>query len=274
MPRQNDVLLFSSRLTHIVEPNRTDKPRHAIAFNAFVKGTFGGRTTELILDAVEIEEQFAKPPPESEIEMTQFTYDVKALFAEPYFRATIAGAIGPEQIAFIKNQNMIPSMGNLVSENLYLLDEPQLKSIKDAVQEVLDLYTREVMCIPQKLYVTQSWAMTNNPNTGGTEQSYSNSVLSGSLYYCELPSPPAKMILVRNDTYQQIDLAPDPGRRNLYNTPNNRITPKQNEVYLFSSRLTQMVEPNVSSQPRRAIAFNTFVKGKLGDYRGVSELVI
>jgi hypothetical protein len=206
--------------------------------------------------------------------MTEFTHEVHALFAEPYFRASIAGAISPEQIAFIKNQNMASNQGNQVSENLYLLEEPELKSIKDAVQEVLDLYASDVMCVPQKLYVTQSWSTTYNANVGMGQRSYSHSVFSGSLYYCELPSPPAKTIFLRHDTYQQIDLAPDSDKRNIFNTPDSQITPKQDEVFLFSSRLTHLVEPNLSRQPFRAIAFNTFVKGRMGDYRGVSELVI
>jgi hypothetical protein len=33
-----------------------------------------------------------------------------------------------------------------------------------------------------------------------------------------------------------------------------------------------MVEQNQSSQPRYSIAFNTFVKGKLGSHRAVTEL--
>jgi ectoine hydroxylase-related dioxygenase (phytanoyl-CoA dioxygenase family) len=75
-------------------------------------------------------------------------------------------------------------------------------------------------------------------------------------------------------TYQQIDLAPDRDRRNVYNSPITRVLPKQDDIILFSSRLTHMVEPNTTGQPRHAIAFNTFVKGKLGQYRDVSELTL
>lgn len=202
------------------------------------------------------------------------THEVHALFAEPYFRANIAGAITPGQIEFIKALTMVNNMENLISENLYIFEEPELKSIKDAIQEVLDIYARQVMCIPQQLYVTQSWSLTNNSNMGMHGHSHSNSILSGSLYYCELPSPPSCMVFTRHVTYQQIDLAPDASKRNIYNSPINRLVPKQDDVFLFSSRLTHMVEPNASSQPRHAIAFNTFVKGKLGNYRDVSELAL
>jgi uncharacterized protein (TIGR02466 family) len=206
--------------------------------------------------------------------MTAVSHEVHPLFVEPYLRANIAGAITPQQIAFIQGLKMVNNMENLISENLYIFEEPELKSVKDAVQEVLDIYARDIMCIPQRLYVTQSWSLTNKSNVGMHGHSHSNSVLSGSLYYCEMPSPTANMVFTRHVSYQQIDLAPEAGKRNIYNSPITRITPKQNDIILFSSRLTHMVEPNASSALRHSIAFNTFVKGKLGNYRDVSELVL
>jgi uncharacterized protein (TIGR02466 family) len=206
--------------------------------------------------------------------MTVVSHEVHALFAEPYFRANIAGSISPQQIAFIQALKMVNNMENLISENLYIFEEPELKSVKDAVQEVLDIYARDVMCIPQRLYVTQSWSLTNATNVGMHGHSHSNSILSGSLYYCEIPAPTASMVFTRHVTYQQIDLPPEPDKRNIYNSPLNRLIPKQNDVILFSSRLTHMVEPNASQQPRHSIAFNTFVKGKFGNYRDVSELML
>src|SRR3954471_19149133 len=200
------------------------------------------------------------------------SHEVYPLFAEPYFRASIEGSISPRQIDFIKNLKMVTNPENLISENLYIFEAPELKSVKDAVQEVLDIYAREVMCISQQLYVTQSWSLICTPNIGMHSHSHSNSILSGSLYYCDLPAPPSAMVFTRHTNYQQIELPPDPGKRNIYNSPINRLIPKPNDVILFSSRLTHMVEQNMSSQPRHSIAFNSFVKGKLGNYRAVTEL--
>ena len=200
------------------------------------------------------------------------SHEVYPLFVEPYFRASIAGSITPEQVAFIKGLKMVGNTENLISENLYIFEEPELKSIKDAVQEVLDIYACDVLCIPQKLYVTQSWSLVCNPDIGMHGHSHSNSILSGSLYYCDLPDPPGSMVFTRHTTYQQIDLAPEAQKRNIYNSPINRVTPRPDDVLLFSSRLTHMVEKNISGAPRHSIAFNTFVKGTLGDYRAVTEL--
>lgn len=199
-------------------------------------------------------------------------YEIQPLFAEPYFRADLGHAISDEQVKFIKSLKMVKNRDNLISENLYIFEEPELQSIKVAVQEALDLFANEVMGIKQKLYVTQSWALTNNPNVSMHGHSHSNSLISGSLYYCDMPSPAANMIFDRHKTYQQLEINPERDKQNIYNTPLNVLTPKKNILFLFSSGIQHFVETNTSNQLRHSIAFNTFIKGKLGSYRDVSEL--
>lgn len=206
--------------------------------------------------------------------MTIQNTDVQPLFAEPFMRADISHAITPEQVSYIKNLRMVVNRTNLISENLYIFEEPELGSIKEAVQEALDVFARDVMGISQKLYVTQSWSLINKPNVGMHGHSHSNSIVSGSLYYCDLPNPPSNMIFDRHRTYQQLELRPESDKQNIYNTPLNVVTPRAGEVILFSSGLQHFVEANQSSEPRYSIAFNTFIKGKLGDYRDVSELTL
>ncbi len=201
-------------------------------------------------------------------------YEVEPLFAEPYFRADIGDVISDEQIEFIKNLKMVVNRTNLISENLYIFEEPELESIKSAVQDALDIYATEVMGVTQKLFVTQSWSLINHPNVGMHGHSHSNSVVSGSLYFCDMPTPAASMVFDKHKAYQQLELNPEKDKQNIYNTPLNVITPKKNEIILFSSGLQHFVEPNASSEPRYSIAFNSFIKGKLGNYRDVSELTI
>ncbi len=204
--------------------------------------------------------------------MALSNYDVQALFAEPYFRADIGFAISAQQVEFIKQLDMVANQTNLISENLYIFDAPELASIKDAVHEALDVYARTVMGITQQLYVTQSWSLINEPGAGMHGHSHSNSVVSGSLYYADIPEPVAGMVFDKHRSYQQLELRPDKERQNIFNTPLNIVKPKKNELILFSSGLQHYVEPNVSSERRYSIAFNSFIKGKLGDFRDVSEL--
>ena len=201
-------------------------------------------------------------------------YDVQPLFATPYMRASISESISDEQIAYIKDLKMIKNRDNLISEDLYIFQHEALKSVGDAVQEVLDTYAREVMGLSQKLYVTQSWALANPPGVGMHAHAHSNSLVSGSLYYCSLPQPVSRVVFDRHTSYQRLELNPIREKQNLYNTPVNVITPEAGEVLLFPSEVNHMIEQNGAPELRCAIAFNAFIQGKLGDYRDVSELSI
>ncbi|WP_230291093.1 TIGR02466 family protein [Croceicoccus sp. Ery5] len=203
---------------------------------------------------------------------TQRTYDVKPLFAEPYFRMNIADAITPKQQDIIRKLPMITNQVNRISEELYLFDRPEMKSIKKAVHEALDVYAREVMGISQRLEVTQSWSLINPPGVGMHGHTHSNSIISGSLYYTEMPDPPGNMIFERYNHYRALELLVDEGKNNIYNAPRNAIIPKQGDLILFSSGLQHYVEENRTQQDRFSIAFNTFVRGTIGSFRDVSEL--
>jgi hypothetical protein len=199
-------------------------------------------------------------------------YEIETLFAVPLFKANIGYAISKEQIVFIKDLKMVTNRDNLISENLYIFQEPELDSIKVAVQDALDIYASKVMGITQKLYVTQSWSLVNHPGAGMHTHSHSNSVISGSLYYCDLPSPNSRMIFNKHSVYQQLELNPVADKRSVYNSPVNVVIPERDSVVLFPSDLNHLVESNTATQPRYSIAFNCFIRGKLGSYRDVSEL--
>lgn len=201
-------------------------------------------------------------------------FEVKPLFAEPYFVTNIADAISESQVAAIKSLKMIENQMNHISEELYLFERPEMRSIARAVQQALDTYVSEVMGGSHKLKPTQSWALMNPPGVGMHSHTHSNSIISGSLYYTDLPDPPGNMIFDRHNTYRQIELEVLADKQNIYNAPRNAIIPKRGDLVLFSSSIQHYVEPNNSMQNRYSIAFNTFVRGTIGSHRDVSELKV
>ncbi len=204
--------------------------------------------------------------------MTITEHQVQPLFVEPYFRAKIGHAISEDQIAYLKGLKMNENQTNLISDNLYIFEEKELRSLKKAVHEALDIFAKDVMGISQKLYVTQSWSLINPPGVGMHGHTHSNSIVSGSLYYADMPSPPAGMLFERHRTYQQIELHPEKGKVNIFNTNQNILIPEKNDLFLFSSSLQHFVHENLSDQPRYSVAFNTFIKGDIGNFRDVSAL--
>ena len=199
-------------------------------------------------------------------------FDVKPLFAEPYFKTNIADAIMPEQERFVRDLAMLDNQVNRISEELYLLARPEMESVAAAVQEALDAFASEVMGISARLEVTQSWSLTNPPGVGMHGHTHSNSLVSGSLYYTDLPDPPGNMIFERHNAYRQLEIGVNDDKQNIYNAPRNAVVPAKGDLVLFSSALQHYVETNNSGIDRHSIAFNTFVRGKIGSFRDVSEL--
>lgn len=204
--------------------------------------------------------------------MSNIEYKVEPLFAEPVFRTNISSAISEDQIRLIQELKMVRNQTNLISEDLYIFNKPELASIAAAVQAALDTYAKEVIGISQTLYVTQSWSLINQPGVGMHGHTHSNSIASGSLYYAPLQSPAANMIFDRHRIYQQIQLKPESEKTNIYNAPYRVVSPAQGDLILFASDLQHLVEPNSTKSNRHSISFNSFVKGTLGDFRNVSEL--
>ncbi len=60
--------------------------------------------------------------------MTAVSYEVRPLFAEPFLRANIAGAISPSQIEFIQQLKMVNNMENLISEIFISSKNPNSKA--------------------------------------------------------------------------------------------------------------------------------------------------
>lgn len=206
--------------------------------------------------------------------MATIDYEVHPLFAVPYFMADIGASISETQIDYIKNLKVIRDHDNMISENLYILQDPKLASINTAVQDVLEVYASEVMGIKQELYVTQSWSLINSPNARMHGHPRSNSIISGWMYYCGLPDPVSNVVFERHNSYQQLELIPKVDKRNIYNTLANSVKPEKNKIILFPSGLQHRVEVNSTGEPRYSIAFNCFIKGRLGNYRDISELLI
>lgn len=199
-------------------------------------------------------------------------FTVKPLFAEPYFVTNIADAISDRQVQFVKSLKMNQSQINQISDELYLFEKSEMKSIAKAVQEALDTFASEVMGIRHKLKVTQSWSLINPPGVAMHAHTHSNSLVSGSLYYTDMPDPPGNMIFERDTCYQQIEMEVQADKQNIYNARRNAVVPKRGDLVLFSSSLQHYVEPNQSKENRYSIAFNSFVRGTIGSHRDVSEL--
>ena len=65
----------------------------------------------------------------------------------------------------------------------------------------------------------------------------------------------------------------DEEKTSYYNMMNMNVQMEKNDLFLFPSDVSHSIEKNSSNQPRYSIAFNSFVKGQLGQYDHANLLI-
>jgi len=195
-------------------------------------------------------------------------YEIQPLFPKPLYKSKVDVGLTEESIDFIKNQKTFENPSNLISINKSLLENPILEKLNEAIHIHLNIFLKEIMGVKDCVaYITQSWSLVNMPGHGMHEHSHSNSLISGSYYFTDMPDPGSDMVFNRYVGNQSI-LKPnlDEGKINYYNMPDMPVQMEKHDLFLFPSDVSHQIEKNRSSKPRYSIAFNSFVRGKLGHY--------
>lgn len=165
------------------------------------------------------------------------------------------------------------NIGNSMSKNNYVLDEPALAGLKKEIEVVLKSYLDNVVAPSSpdvELYITQSWLNYTRPGEWHHKHTHSNSYLSGS-FYVSADEKLDKIVFI-NDTYKTIKIPSD--KINHFNTETWDFTARTGLLVLFPSSMVHMVEKKAESHNnlRVSLAFNTFVKGTLGVNKSLTEL--
>lgn len=162
------------------------------------------------------------------------------------------------------------NQGNTTSLNNYILNEPEMKDLHDFVQSQVQLYMDKVYKpkYPVKPYITQSWLNWTKTGEYHHTHEHPNSFISGVLYI----NADAKedKIKFHAKGYQQINLETD--QYDIFNSKSWWFNVKTGGIVMFPSSLTHNVEAVTAGETRISLAFNTFLKGTIGDNRMLTEL--
>lgn len=168
-----------------------------------------------------------------------------------------------EELDFVNGQERRPNMGNTTSKDNNLFDRDEMKGLAEYVNASLDEYLKSVYAPKNdvKLYVTQSWANYTNPGEYHHKHAHPNSFVSGVLYINA--DPDKDKIYFYREGYQQLKLPTE--NYNPYNSESWWFETGTGQMYLFPSGTTHMVQTTESADTRISIAFNTFLKGYVGE---------
>lgn len=201
--------------------------------------------------------------------------NIHSIFPTPIFKDKIPRSLSEEEKLFFNNIEKRISFGNLTSVNQYLLDSAELKSLKLLIEEKLNEYFYKVYDPEEniEIYITQSWLSYTRPNEHHHKHRHPNSFLSG-VFYIDA-NPQKDKIFFYDKNYKEIVIRPK--NYNLWNSDSWYYPVETGDIIIFPSTLEHMVETVEEDDDRKvriSLAFNTFIKGKLGTYGTSTELVI
>jgi uncharacterized protein (TIGR02466 family) len=175
-----------------------------------------------------------------------------------------------EQLKFLITQQMRANIGNAYSEDNYILDNEELKSLRNDLLDIVRKYFKVVYAPTNdvEVYITQSWVNATEPSNYHHVHNHHNSFISGVFYiHSEGESDKIKF---HKPGYECIQIIPT--EWNIYNAKSWWYSVNTGDVILFPSSLTHEVPPTISSKNRISLAFNVFLKGRLGGYSELTEL--
>lgn len=163
------------------------------------------------------------------------------------------------------------NMGNTTSLNNYILDSTEFSNLKKIIQSQIEIYLNKVYKPKYnvKPYITQSWLNWTKPGEYHHTHEHPNSFMSGVLYIHA--DPQEDKIKFHKNGYQQINL--ETSQYDLLNSKSWWFSVKTGNIVIFPSNLTHNVDQVTSGKTRISLAFNTFLKGTIGDNKSLTELI-
>jgi len=152
--------------------------------------------------------------------------------------------------------------GNFTSLNTSLLDLPEFKEVNQMVLDAVKFYASDIMKWDSNsldFYITQSWANKNPSGTGHHQHFHTNALFSGVFYLQTVENDHISFYNERKPFFKFYET-----EHTIWNSDKWEIPVTDNRIVIFPSGLLHGVQTHNSSYNRISIAFNVFVKGKLG----------
>ena len=199
--------------------------------------------------------------------------EICGIFPTPIYMSSIDRSLSSIELSFIEEmkKDTHESEGNFISNNNYVLENIKLISIKKELELRIQDYFIKVLNARDDVipYITQSWLTYTDKDQFHHQHKHPNSFISG-VFYANADEE-FDSIKFFKDIYQPII----PGYKdwNLWNSESWYFKIKTGDIILFPSSLAHMVDYKKGGNTTRVcLAFNTFLKGKVGDQKDLTEL--
>jgi len=186
--------------------------------------------------------------------------------------------ISEEEMRFVvdEEQNSVENVKNFIGPNSYILEVPALSNLKKFFENSLNEFFYKLhggYDDSVSMYITQSWLNYTKPNQAHHRHAHENSIISGVFYFNADINFDSINVYTRN-FLQGYQINIPPKEVNEYNSECVSLLAETGRLYLFNSQMPHDVSPTKNNATRISLAFNSFVKGKMGDKGKRTELIL
>jgi len=199
---------------------------------------------------------------------------VYQLFPEPVYFSKLERPLTNKEVKIIGRykEKTHRGVGNITSDDTYVLENKALKNLKEDLNErVLD-YFNEVVCTSNLVtpYITQSWINYTGINQFHHRHHHANSYVSG-VFYIDVKKGTDKLNFYRPATSSiRLEVA----KHNAFNVEGLQYSVENGDVVLFPSFLEHGVAIKKEPNTRISLSFNVFLSGIIGNEKSLSKLKV
>ena len=201
-------------------------------------------------------------------------FEIISLFSTPIYISYLNRELTDEELFFVKNEKFDckKNESNLTSNKNYVLNHEKFKNLKEELSLKVQDYFDKIICPEDNIkpYITQSWLNFTEINQYHHKHQHENSLISGVFYIdCDKNFDKIKFF---SDKYSTIKL--ETKNWNTWNSDTCSFSVKNGYIILFPSSLSHMVELKQGTNTRISLAFNVFIKGRIGNSNNLKELYL
>ena len=200
---------------------------------------------------------------------------INGIFPIPIYISKLNRELTNKELSFINKTKLdiYKNQGNTTSTDNYILNNKLFKDLKEDLDLRIQDYFQKVISSTDKItpYITQSWLNYTETNQYHHKHTHPNSLVSG-VFYINSNDEFDKIKFFKDNLHSTIKF--ETKTWNLWNSETWWFPVKTGDLILFPSSLTHMVETKEGDNTRVSLAFNVFVKGKLGDDYKLTELIL
>ena len=208
-------------------------------------------------------------------------FDVIPLFSRPVYISKFDVPEEIKQKLYSLEYTRMHADNGCTTTNDYVLNLEEFKQVKKEIEDRFHDYIDNAIGVdryreypPLEFFITNSWVVKHVRGDWGHKHSHQNAMFSGIVYLdvddntgeisfhdkenSDRLFPPSFFIPFKNS--------------NLYSASSMAFKPKIGDIFFFPSNLEHSISEHKSDRTRYALAFNFWMRGKLGQFNG--ELIL